>query len=807
MKNATMTRSRGITYNPHALRVLEFDRVLEIVSSFAESEEGRSRLPELGPSGGVADIRARLEEVDECMQALRFDDPVPSLALRDIRDVFPLLRVDGYNLGIEGIAAVGDNLELARFVRRFFEERSAKYPVLWGIVREITCHENLEKRIRKVITPDLHVADDASPGLKSIRRKLARAKKSLRELVEKTLAALPDDVVAERLVTIRNNRFVIPVRDSKKNRVPGAVHDRSQTGRTLFIEPMASIEANNLVCELEMEEQAEINRILVELTREIASVADDIRLNQEILVRMDTIRAKARYGAAVDGVVPTVGEEPVINIRKGRHPLLDWKFRKEGGDRAVVPLDADIGGSVVTVVITGPNAGGKTVALKTVGLLTVMALSGLPVPAAENTSVFPPAGIFADIGDEQSIENDLSTFSSHMKQIVTVLREAGRNSLVLLDELGGGTNPRDGEAIALAVLKRLTERGALSMVTTHHDGLKVFAHETPGAINASMEFDDENLRPTFVYRPGVPGSSYAFEIAGRMGLPEDILKDAVVSAGDDRRGLEGLIAEMEVLVRGAEEERRAAQAERVKAESARGELERRLEDITRRREEILSEALDESRRILDDVNRRIESSIREIRETKASRKAIIDAKSTVNGLKDEIRRKAARIPSRKARRSRKAASDLKPGAAVWVESLGTRAEIVDVLDGAGKVRVRVGKSKASVLVDRGDLFEADHDEGKRPQVVRVRVSRPEVTSTEIDLRGMTFDEAREALDAFLDRLHLTGLETAHIIHGKGSGALRKKIGAYLEKHPHVSEFRLGDWNEGGMGVTVVTFKK
>jgi len=794
------------SYNCHALQVLEYDRAREIVAAHADSEEGRAYISAVFPASDSTEVSGLLREVDEFMTALRFDDAVPSTAVHNIRKLFTLFRIEGYNLGTENIVAVADNLECARRIREYFEERAEKYPVLWDIAQFLTCHDDIEQRIRKVITPDLSIADDASPELRSIRRKLAQARNSLRNLVEKTLASLPDDIVADRIITIRNGRFVIPVRDSMKNRVAGAVHDRSQTGKTLFIEPMASIEENNCVSELEMAEQAEVQRILVELSGLIASAADDVELNQDTLVRLDVIKAKARYGVVVDGVVTEVSDEPVLHISKGRHPLLDWKFRKAGEGVTVVPIDIEIGGSSLTIVITGPNAGGKTVALKTVGILTAMALSGFPVPAGPGTRVFPPSGFFADIGDEQSIENDLSTFSSHMRQIVTIVEEANSGSLVLLDELGGGTNPSDGEAIALAVLRKLTGDEALTLATTHHEGLKIFAHETDRVLNASLEFDNEYLRPTFVFRTGVPGSSYAFEIAARIGMPEKILKDAQSNAGSERKSLEGLITEMEGHMRAADEDRKKALAERRKLETARSEYEQKRDDITMRKQEMLKEALAESREIVEDANRRIELSIREIREKNAARETIKEATSRVDNLKKDLQKLASRVPKRKKKKARKSITKLTEGAAVWVGSLDTAAVVEEVLDNGRKARIRIGKSKASLVVQVSDLYE--HDDLKKPeQVVRVNIRSPNISSNEIDLRGMTFDEARETLDVFLDRLHVSGIETAHIIHGKGSGVLRKKIGKYLSDHSYVDAFRLGNWNEGSTGVTVVTLKR
>ncbi len=794
------------SYNSHALHVLEFDRVRGIVASHADSAEGKAILSAIMPLDNAGEVRALLAETDELMTAMRFDDALPGIQIHDIKGVFPLMRIEGVNLGIENIAAVADNLETAHHVAEYFREKGGKYPLIHGIVEGITRRDDIERRIRKAITPDLEIADDASPELKSIRRRLDRARRSLRELVEKTLSSLPDDIVAERTVTIRNNRYVIPVRDNMKNRIAGAVHDRSQTGKTLFVEPLASIEGNNLVLELEMAEQAEILRILLELSALVSSAAEELVRNQNILVRLDTIKAKARYGVRVEGVIPRIGDRPEIRIRKGRHPLLDWKFRKQEGGAKVVPLDLRLGDGWVTVVVTGPNAGGKTVALKTAGLLTVMALAGFPVPAGEDTTVSVPSGVFSDIGDEQSIEDDLSTFSAHMSQIVTVLRDARAGALVLLDELGGGTNPADGEAIALAVLKKLTALGALTVATTHHDGLKVFAHETEGVINASMEFDNDGLRPTFVFREGVPGSSYAFEIAARMGMPADVLREAESLAGGERKSLEGLVAEMEEQLRLAELERRASAEERLKMQAAREDYERKREDITRRKDEMLAEAAAESKKILEGVNRRIETSIREIRETKAAHDAIVHAKTEVGDIRKDVEKIALRAPSKPAGKKRRAPGKAAPGAVLWSESLASSVVVEELLDEGRKARVRVGRHKASFVVNTSDLFEEEGGAKQAEQVVRVNVSAPAVEKNELDIRGMTFDDAYGELERFLDAMHLAGMSSAMVIHGKGTGVLRKKVLAYLETHPYVMEYRLGNWNEGSSGVTVVTLK-
>lgn len=791
--------------NPHSFRVLEFDRVRGIVASFSDSAEGRAALAAVEPLADPEHITALLAETSELMNAVRFDDPLPGLTVHDIRDVFPLLKIEGYRLEIEAIAAVAGNCAIAREVREWFDDRIEKYPLTSGIGRTLVPHRVIEDRVRKAIAPDLTVADDATPELRSIRRRLESARASLRSLVEHTLDSLSDDIVGERTVTLRNGRYVIPVRDAMRNKVPGAIHDRSQTGRTLFIEPLASIEGNNTIRELEIAEQEEIDRILRALSALIAEAADDIRSNQAVLVRLDIILAKARYGARSDGTIPRILDTPEMSIVKARHPLLDWKFRVRADGSKVVPMDVAIGGETVTIVLTGPNAGGKTVVLKTIGLVVLMALSGFPVPAGEGTAVCVPDGIFADIGDEQSIEDDLSTFSSHMKQIVAIIRGAGRGSLVLLDELGGGTNPADGEAIALAVLAKLTGMSALTVATTHHGGLKVFAHETPGVINASMEFDNANLRPTFVLKTGVPGSSYAFEIASRMGMPPDVLAHAEAAAGGERKSLESLIAEMEEQLRLASEERRSAEYSRIRMETEKRKYEEKLADFAAKRNDLMSAAVADSERIMENANRSIENAVRLIKEGTASKESIREAKELVAAVAGEIKKKAEEYPSGKAP-DRTPPGELSPGLRVRVPSMGADAVVEQVLDDGRKARILIGKSKASLVVGVMDLARAEPLAGPVSQVVRVNAPSGAAESNEIDVRGLTFDEAREEVELFLDRLRMTGMDTAHIIHGKGTGALRNKLGPWLDSHPYVESRRLGNWNEGSYGVTVVTLR-
>ena len=715
------------SYNEHTLRVLEFRAVKEIVASFADSAEGRERILDLEPVKDAGQARALLSEAAECLRAVRFDDALPAIPEPDLRESFAHLGIEGAVLEIEEITRVAASLEIAANCASYYKTRTEKYPLIAGIASGIQPQGELVKAIRRAITPDGVIADDASPELRSIRRRLNRARTGLRDRIEKKLAGLADTVVSERTVTIRDGRLVIPVWENMKRQVPGAVHDRSQTGRTLFIEPLEAIEGNNEIREIELAEREEIFRILAELSSRIGDIAETVERNHGILVHLDTIAARARYGAAVQASIPRLGSEPFVDIRQGRHPRLDWKFRKAGTGERAVPLDFKIGGGIHTMVVTGPNAGGKTVALKTAGILVLMALAGIPIPAGEDTVLYAPPELFADIGDEQSVVDDLSTYSSHITNIVSILRKATPGALALLDELGGATNPADGEAIALAILRKLASKGALTVATSHLDRLKLYASETPGVQNASMEFDTALHRPTFRLAMGVPGSSYAFEIAARLSMPAEVLEDAERLAGGERKSLAALIAELEQQVRESRQEREAAAEDRRQAESLRERYEQKLADFTTRKNDIIAGALDESKRIVADTNRRIESAIRELREKGASREAIQEVKAAVRETSAELEQKSEAVPARKPKTERKPVGELKQGQAVWIPSMEADGVVEEVLSGGAKARVRAGKGNAVLIIDRENL-EASRSLKKEEQAMVISTPATSVES-------------------------------------------------------------------------------
>ncbi len=794
------------TYNAHTLRVLEFEAVREIVASFADSAEGRARIRELEPARDAVRARALLAEAGECLDAVRFDEPLPAIPAPDIRDLFPRLGIQGAVLEIEEITNVAASLEIVTNCAAYFKTRKEKYSRLASLAAELEPQDELVRVIRRAITPDGEISDEASPELRSIRRRLNRARSGLREMIEKKLNGLSDTIVSERTITIRDGRFVIPVRENMKRQVPGAVHDHSQTGRTLFIEPLEAIEGNNEIRELELAEREEIYRILADLSARIGAVAEMLEQNHEILIRLDTIFSRGRYGAAAQGSIPVLGDEPFMHILQGRHPRLDWKLRAKGSSDGVVPLDLKIGGETHTMIITGPNAGGKTVALKTVGTLVLMALAGIPIPAGPDTVLYAPPELFADIGDEQSVVDDLSTYSSHMTNIVSILRNAVPGSLVLLDELGGATNPADGEAIALAILRKLASLKAMTLATSHLDRLKLYAYETPGVMNASMEFDTSLHRPTFRLSTGVPGSSYAFEIAARLNMPPEVLEDAEALAGGERKSMAGLIAELEEHVLQARKEHEAALTEHREAASSREKYEQKLADFNVRKNDIIAGALDESKRIVSGTNKRIESAIRELREKGASREAILEAKTTVRETTADLEKQAVRVKTRKPESDREPIAVLHPGQAVWIPSMGAEGVVEEVLSDGTKARVRAGKGTAALIIDRRNL-ESSRAVKQEEQTVIISTSTAPVDFLELDVRGKTFDEAQEEIETFLFQLRSSGEHTARIIHGKGTGALRKKISTYLNRHEAVAEYRLGNWNEGSFGVTVVTLKE
>ena len=592
---------------------------------------------------------------------------------------------------------------------------------------------------------------------------------------------------------MRGDRFVIPIRENQKNKVPGLVHDQSSSGATLFVEPMATVELNNQLRREELAERREIERILHELTAQVAEIAAPLHENLLILGQFDAIYAKATFGRDLDCTEPVFSSN--IVLRNARHPLLVSRLRKENALGELVPLNLIMTDSFSTLILTGPNAGGKTVTLKTLGLLALMAQAGLPIPADEKTELPIFSGIFADIGDAQSIENDLSTFSSHVSNLIAINNNADRNALILLDEVGASTDPDEGSALAVALLNAFTQRGCRTLATTHHGALKAVAHSTPGMANGSMAFDAETLTPTFHLRVGVPGSSYAFEIASRLGMDPNIISEARNIAGTDVRRVESLILDLDAAYQRQREAVQKAEKNQAELETLKTDYDIRLEDVERRERELTHSAQEEAQKILANANALVERTVRELRESQASKIAIHQAHKNIEQARQDL---AQKLP----KPSREKIEKLKPGDRVFSHTLNQEGIVVTPPNNAGRLMVEIGNLKVELAPKDLVLHERAKTQNSPEKSTRNRLVHNDIP-VELDVRGYTFDEAADVVDRYLDDLIMAQRDQARIIHGKGTGALKQKLSDYFKIHPHVKSQRPGKQGEGDWGVTIV----
>ncbi|MCE2439560.1 MAG: endonuclease MutS2 [Candidatus Latescibacteria bacterium] len=785
-----------MTLPPKTVQALEFNKILDRIAERTVSVAGRNEIESLAPTDNPDRIEARLRPVLETMDLIGYDDPVPIGRIPDIRVAADTASVPGTTITVGELVEIEEVLRMSRRFMAYFSKRKAKYPRLQELVSGLSRHPDLEAGIQRSIDPSTEtVKDSASVELKRIRRSLEQTRSGIRSSVESILSRLPDTVVQERLITIRNGRFVIPVRENLKHRLEGLVHDQSASGATLFVEPMATLALNNRLRQLELAEQQEIKRVLHELTRSVGQVSDRLIENQRILGRFDAIYATAGFSRELNCSEPVFNVEGCLELHGARHPLLFCRLNGEGKTDSIVPLSLSMGSEGIrTLVLTGPNAGGKTVALKTVGLLALMAQTGLPVPAAEHSQVPIFTGVFADIGDAQSIENDLSTFSSHVANLVEVTNHAEASSLILLDEIGASTDPDQGAALAMALLNTLNERGCRTVATTHHGALKAFAHRTEGMANGSMAFDADTLAPTFQLRLNTPGSSYAFEIARRLQMPSEIVDEARRIAGSDIGRLEALIADLDDTYHHTNEELDRARSFRREMERLKAEYSGRLKEVEQRERELKRGAEEEARRILDGANALIERTVSELRQRNADRDSIKKARANVERARREL---ATAVEETHA-----ATPILEPGCRVLVRSLGKEGVVADGRNEGSRVPVEIGKLRMQAR--REDLKIVESAEETTSDTARFGLVRRDAVSSEVDLRGLTVDEAVDTVDRYIDELYLAGMERAAVIHGKGTGALRRAISAHLRGHEFIKSQRLGLHNEGGAGVTVIT---
>ncbi|MDK2888237.1 MAG: mismatch repair protein MutS2 [Thermoanaerobacter sp.] len=778
------------------LKRLEYDKVLEHLARYTISSLGRERVLSLRPVTDRQAIQTWQAETTQARELLRLEPGADFGGWHDIRRQLQR-AVQGAVLEPQELFETGQTLGALQRIRKFFAGRAGRYPLLEEIAFKIGNFNELERKIKKAILPGGEIADDASPALSSIRRRLLRAQQQVRELLENIIRSPAyQKYLQDPIVTIREGRYVVPVKQEYRSQVPGIIHDQSASGATLFIEPMAVVESNNEVRRLQVMEKQEIERILGELSRAVAARGEELAQSLEALGQLDFILARARYSEHLDAVEPRLLPAPRLNLRQARHPLLTGE---------VVPISVHLGYQFDTLVITGPNTGGKTVTLKTIGLLALMAQSGLHIPVAVGSELGVFNAIFADIGDEQSIEQSLSTFSSHLTNIVGILNQAGPGSLVLLDELGAGTDPDEGAALAQAILERLHEMGARTVATTHYSQLKNFAFTRERVENASVEFDAVTLKPTYRLLIGKPGASNAFEIARRLGLAPDVVERARSFMTVEQVQVADLMQQLERARQQAERELEEARRVREEAEELRARYRALKEELAARRENLLSRAREEARLLVKRARQEAEEAIRELRARLADEaarvreEAIREAREKLAGMQERLQPEPAASAPPGAGAVPKTVS---VGQTVFLPRFNQTGTVVAPPED-GEVQVQVGMIKINVPL--GELRLPAGEESSRGEVRVSALMEDKVRSisTRLDLRGLRAEEALQEVEKYLDDATLAGLSRVFLVHGKGTGALRAAIQQRLKTDRRVKSFRLGEHGEGGTGVTVV----
>ena len=783
-----------------SLLKLELDRVLEMLAERAGSELGKIACRNLRPTSDLEDVQALLDQTTAaCDLSTKKGYP----HFYDAQDVsFSLERADmGGALNPKELLRIAGTLRCARTVKSYTAEDEAA-TVLDGMFMSLTPNKYLEDKIFGAILSEEEIADNASPTLADIRRhkkvQSAKIRDSLQKIISSPAYAKS---LREPIITIRDGRYVVPVKSECKNDVPGLVHDISGSGGTLFVEPMSAVNANNALRELELKEKKEIERILAEMSAEAAAHRDDINTNVKILVDLDVIFAKAKLAYHMRAWAPVMNDEGVVDLRKARHPLLDPK--------TAVPITVRLGSDFDSMIITGPNTGGKTVTLKTIGLLTLMAECGMHVPAGDGSKLSTFDAILADIGDEQSIAQSLSTFSSHMRTIVDVVEECDDRTLVLFDELGAGTDPAEGAALAIAIIEFCRTMGSRVVATTHYAEMKLYAMQTKGVINASCEFDVETLRPTYKLLIGIPGKSNAFAISRKLGLPDHILKEADDLVGKSDKDFEGVLSQLEQQRQQMEVARQEAERLRHETAKIKQQSEEFHEQIRQEREKAMRDARKEAQQIIEDA-RITANKVSE--ELKALKKQLQESADTanLNQKQTELRRSLNEAESKlrvgqPAEKRPEPKRDILVGDTVELLKLGTKASVIGInKDGtyeiqAGIMKLKAKKSEIYLLENENPYVQKGRPKHSGREM-KVAAMNPEV-----DLRGMDSVEAICVMDRYLDEAMRSNLKQVRIIHGKGTGVLRKAVHESLKRNKYVKKYRLGVYGEGEDGVTIAEF--
>lgn len=780
------------------LKTLEYDKILAMLKERASCCISRELVDTMEPSGDFDTVERELKLTAEAETLFYKTGRSPVDDFPDMRHCLERMHAALF-LSTGELLSIASCLKAARIAKDILAKEVGEESYLYNLAGLLITHRSAEEEINRCIINEDEIFDGASPALARIRRAMRLANEKVREKLNSMIRSTAyQKYLQEPIITIRNGRFVIPVKQEYRQQVPGLIHDQSSSGATLFIEPSAVVELGNEYKKLLAEEADEIERILTELTAMLAPYADEIREDLNIMGQIDLVFAKAKLSRELNAVMPRLNRNNYVRIVRGRHPLIP-------ADR-VVPIDIWIGRDYRSLIITGPNTGGKTVTLKIVGLFALMVQSGIFVPANEGSEFPVFEHIYADIGDEQSIEQSLSTFSSHMKNIVGILDKADENSLVLLDELGAGTDPIEGAALAMSILEELNDRHCICVSTTHYSEIKAFAMTHEGMENASMEFDIDRLCPTYRLYIGIPGKSNAFEISSRLGLPNSIIDKAKgFLKGEDVR-FEDIISSAQSQHRIAEEERKMAEEARAELEKLRADAERERRKLDEDRNRLQAKAKEDAKRIVADTKREMEKLIVEIRSIKDIDRSAADR--VIQAARDTLRATETAVNEKEAIKKEdntKPPKTVRAGDTVNIVTLDQKATVLSAPDSKGEVMVQAGVMKLNVKLK--DIRLIEEKKAAAPTSGKVGLGAGKQVGLELDVRGMLVDEANIIVDRYLDDAYNAGLSEVNIIHGKGTGALRTGVQAFLKRHPLVKGYRMGSYGEGDAGVTVVTLKK
>ena len=792
--------------NRKAYQTLEFYKITERLAGHAASAGGRKRCLDLVPMQKLSDITAAQTETADALSRVYRRSSLYLGGAKDVRPSLKRLEV-GSSLNIMELLDLCTLLETAAKAKQYARQndgREEEPDTLDPLFSALEPCARLSQEIRRCILSEEEISDDASPALRSVRRSIRTANDRIHSTLSGMVNGSARTYLQDAVITQRNGRYCIPVKAEYRSQVPGMIHDQSSTGSTLFVEPMAVVRLNNDLKELYLKEQEEIEHVLEQLSQEAASCTESIAQDYEILTELDFIFAKANLAREMKATCPVFNEKRQILIKEGRHPLLD--------PSKVVPVTIRLGQEYDLLIVTGPNTGGKTVSLKTTGLLTLMGQAGLHIPAAQNSQLAVFDEVYADIGDEQSIEQSLSTFSSHMTNIIRILKEASLNSLVLFDELCAGTDPTEGAALAIAILSHLHKMGIRTMATTHYSELKVFALSASGVENACCEFDVETLSPTYRLLIGIPGKSNAFAISSKLGLPDFLIEDARGHLSEQSESFEDLLADLESSRRTIEQEQEEIREHKEEIRSLREALEKKQEKLDAQRDRILREANEQARKILQEAKDYADQTMKDFHKFGKAGISASEMEAERARLRERMKKTEKALSQPKEQKPRRALkpSDIHLGDTVRVLSLNLQGTVSSLPDARGSLFVQMGILRSQVKLSDLELVEEAVITSKQFQkssTGKIKMSKSASVSTEINLIGMTVDEALAHLDKYLDDAYLAHLPSVRIVHGKGTGALRKAVQGLLKRNKYVKSYRLGEFGEGDAGVTIATFKQ